>query len=342
MIIDCHGHYTTAPKALEDWRNRQVASIGDASMKPRVSELKISDDELRQTIVSNQLRLMRERGIDLTIFSPRASFMAHHVGNLAISAEWAAICNELCHRVSKLFPDNFFAAAMLPQSPGVDPATCISELEKCVQEYGFVGINLNPDPSGGHWRSPALTDRHWYPIYEKMVEFDIPAMIHVSTSCNVCFHTTGAHYINADTTAVMQLIQGDLFTDFPTLRFIIPHGGGAAPYHWGRYRGLAQELKKPPLREHLLKNVYFDTCVYHQPGIDLLTKVIPVDNLLFASEMIGAVRGIDPETGYNYDDTKRYIEATANLGSVQRQKVYEANARRVFPRLDAALKARGR
>lgn len=66
-----------------------------------------------------------------------------------------------------------------------------------------------------------------------MVEYDIPAMVHVSTSCNACFHTTGAHYINADTTAVMQLIQADLFKDFPTLKFVIPHGGGAAPYHWG-------------------------------------------------------------------------------------------------------------
>ena len=216
-----------------------------------------------------------------------------------------------------------------------------AELEKCVKEYGFVGINLNPDPSGGHWTSPPLTDRHWYPIYEKMVEYDIPAMIHVSTSCNACFHTTGAHYINADTTAVMQLIQGDLFKDFPTLKFVIPHGGGAAPYHWGRYRGLAQELKKPLLDEHLLNNVFFDTCVYHQPGVDLLTRVIPVKNVLFASEMIGAVRGIDPQTGHYYDDTKRYIEA-ADLTAEERYMIYEGNARRVYPRLDAALKARGR
>jgi 4-oxalmesaconate hydratase len=175
-----------------------------------------------------------------------------------------------------------------------------------------------------------------------MVEFDIPAMIHVSTSCNPCFHTTGAHYINADTTAVMQLIEGDLFKDFPTLRFVIPHGGGAAPYHWGRYRGLAQALEKPLLREHLLRNVFFDTCVYHQPGIDLLTRVIPVDNVLFASEMVGAVRGIDPETGHNFDDTKRYIDATQNLSPEDRHKIFEANPRRVYPGLDAALKARGR
>jgi 4-oxalmesaconate hydratase len=161
----------------------------------------------------------------------------------------------------------------------------------------------------------------------------------VSTSCNACFHTTGAHYINADTTAFMQLLQGDLFREFPTLRFVIPHGGGAAPYHWGRYRGLAQELRKPPLGEHLLKNVFFDTCVYHRPGIELLTKVIPLENILFASEMIGAVRGIDPETGHHFDDTRRSIEAL-ELSPPQKQQIYEGNARRVYPRLDAALKRR--
>jgi 4-oxalmesaconate hydratase len=342
MIIDCHGHYTTAPRALEDWRNRQIAALSDPSARPKPSELSISDDELRESIEANQLRQMRERGSDLTIFSPRASFMAHHIGDFEVSSVWASICNELIFRVTKLFPDSFIGAAMLPQSPGVDPKTCIAELDRCIRDYGMIGINLNPDPSGGHWKSPPLTDRHWYPIYEKMVEYDIPAMIHVSTSCNACFHTTGAHYINADTTAVMQLIQGDLFKEFPTLRFVVPHGGGAAPYHWGRYRGLAQELKKPLLKDHLLNNVFFDTCVYHQPGIDLLTKVIPVKNVLFASEMIGAVRGIDPETGFNYDDTKRYIEATPNLDAAERHAIFERNARRVYPRLDAALKARNK
>jgi 4-oxalmesaconate hydratase len=80
--------------------------------------------------------------------------------------------------------------------------------------------------------------------------------------------------------------------------------------------------------------------VYHQPGIDLLTKVIAVDNILFASEMIGAVRGIDPETGNYFDDTKRYIEAAA-INPEQRYKIYEGNARRVYPRLDANLKSKG-
>lgn len=337
MIIDCHGHYTTAPEALGNWRKRQIEGLSDPGRALPVSALKISDDELRESVTGAQIRLQQERGTDLTIFSPRASFMAHHIGDARTSETWAAICNELIHRVCGLFPRNFIGACMLPQSPGVRPENCIPELERCVEEYGFVACNLNPDPSGGHWREPPLSDRWWYPLYEKMVELDVPAMVHVSTSCNDCFHTTGAHYLNADTTAFMQVLTSDLFKDFPTLKFIIPHGGGAVPYHWGRFRGLAQDMKRPPLQEHLLNNVFFDTCVYHQPGIDLLAKVIPVDNILFASEMVGAVRGIDPETGHYFDDTRRYVDALDGLSEEARYKIFEGNARRVYGRLNATL-----
>jgi 4-oxalmesaconate hydratase len=325
MIIDCHGHYTTAPQALWDWRKQQVDG-----RKPDAP--KISDQEIRDSVESAQLRIQRERGVDLTFFSPRAGSMEHHVGDANMSADWSRTTNDLIHRVCSLYPASFTPVCQLPQSPGVRPDNCVAELERCVKQLGFIGCNLNPDPSGGHWKEPPLTDRWWYPLYEKLVELDVPAMVHVSSSCNPVFHFTGAHYINADTTAFMQLIQGDLFKDFPTLRFVIPHGGGAVPYHWGRYRGLAQDMQKPLLKDHLLKNVYFDTCVYHQPGIDLLLKVIPAENILFASEIVGAVRGIDPETGHYYDDTKRYID-NSTLSAADRKKVFEDNVRKVYPRL---------
>jgi 4-oxalmesaconate hydratase len=339
MIIDCHGHYTTAPKGHDLFREQQIAHFNDPSLPTPVYP-DISDDEIRKTIEDNQLRLIRERGADMTIFSPRASTMAHHVGDEAVSQEWTARCNDLIARVVRLYPETFIGVCQLPQSPGVSIAHSIGELERCVNELDFVGCNLNPDPSGGLWNGPPLTDRAWYPFFEKMVELEVPAMIHVSGSCNPNFHATGAHYINADTTAFMQFLQGDLFGDFPTLRFIIPHGGGAVPYHWGRYRGLADMMKKPALSEHIMRNVFFDTCVYHQPGIDLLFEVIDIDNILFGSEMVGAVRGIDPQTGQFFDDTKRYVDAL-DIPAAQKRSVFEGNARRVFPKLDAQLKARG-
>jgi 4-oxalmesaconate hydratase len=113
------------------------------------------------------------------------------------------------------------------------------------------------------------------------------------------------------------------------------------PYHWGRYRGMSLEMMKRPLEE-LMANVFFDTCVYHRPGVALLTEVVPVENVMFGSEMIGAVRGRDPDTGDYFDDTKKYVDALSGLSDEDRHAIFEGNARRVYPRLDARLKAQGR
>ncbi|HVB01350.1 MAG TPA: amidohydrolase family protein [Acidimicrobiales bacterium] len=333
MIIDCHGHYTTAPESLWEWRRRQI-EIGDSGDPGYPT---ITDDEIRGSLESAQLKLQAERGTDVTIFSPRASAMAHHVGSPAMSQRWAEVSNDLIYRVVNLYPKNFVGVCQLPQSPGSTPSASIAELERSVNELGFVGCNLTPDTSGGYWQDPPLSDRSFYPLYEKMVELDVPAMVHVSASCNPAVHMTGAHYLNADTTSFMQLLMSDLFKDFPTLKMIVPHGGGAVPYHWGRYRGLAQDNGRAPLEESMLQNVYFDTCVYHLPGMECLFKVVPVDNILFASEMVGAVRGIDPRSGHYYDDTKRYVDEITTLSDADRKKIYEDNSRAVFSRLNNHL-----
>ena len=343
MIIDCHGHYTTEPKDLHRFRQEQTAAANakNKALLPSRGSLKISDDEIRESIEQNQLQLQRERGTDLTIFSPRASGMGHHVGDESVSLEWSQICNDLIHRVCTLFPQNFIGVCQLPQSPGVPPKNSAAELERCMKELGFVGCNLNPDPSGGYFNAPPLTDKWWYPFYEKMVELDVPAMIHVSGCCNPAMHTTGSYYLNADTMAFMQVILSDLFKDFPDLKLVIPHGGGAVPFHWGRFRGLALNNGRPELAEIIGDNIFFDTCVYHQPGINLLAEVVPADNILFASEMVGAVKGVDPKTGFYFDDTKRYIDKAPGLSDADRRKIFEGNARRVYSRLkvEAAAKA---
>jgi 4-oxalmesaconate hydratase len=166
-----------------------------------------------------------------------------------------------------------------------------------------------------------------------MCELDVPAMIHVSASCNPNFHFTSSHYLGADTTAFVQAMTSGLFRDFPTMRWVIPHGGGAVPYHWGRFKGMAEGNEGWALLGDLMDNIFFDTCVYHQAGIDLLVDVVPTENILFGSEMVGAVKGADPDTGEFYDDTKRYIDR-ADLTDEQRRMIFEGNVRRVFPRLE--------
>jgi 4-oxalmesaconate hydratase len=333
MIIDCHGHFTTVPASHTDFRVAQKSGEAQAYQAP-------GDEAVCEAIETNQLRVLRERGGDLMVISPQASAMEHHLTDQVTAGLWARVCNNLIHQVTRLFPENFAGVCQLPQTPGDALHDSIAELHRCVEELGFVGANVNPDPSGGWWTAPTMTDEYWFPLYEALVQLDVPAMVHVSASCNPAFHTLGAHYINADTSVFMQLVQNDLFDRFPTLRLVIPHGGGAVPYHWGRYRGLAMRLGRPDPAE-LLRNVFFDTCVYHQPGIDLLRQVIPAENLLFASEMLGAVRGADPDTGIAWDDTRTYVE-TAGFGQQDRAAVFAGNARRVYPRLDALLTSQGR
>ena len=337
MIIDCHGHFTTAPKALGTWRERQIKEFEDSGHRVSPSELEIGDEEIRTAIEQGQLKLQIERGTDLTIFSPGAGKMAHHYGDAQTSLVWSQVSNDLIARVCGLFPDQFAGACQLPQSPGDALAQSVrasaAELERCVTELGFVGCLLNPDPSDGFWQAPPLTDRIYYPLYEKLVELDVPAMVHVAMSRNAAVQGTCAHYLNGDTAAFMQLCQSDLFRDFPTLRLILPHGGGAVPYHWGRYRGVMLDQGRPPLEEALLHNVFFDTCVYHKRGLELLTDISPARNVLFASEMIGAVRSVDPETGHRFDDTKAILDSIDSISDQDRAAIYGDNALRVFPRL---------
>src|SRR5580658_8365617 len=137
MIIDCHGHYTTAPRELDLFREHQLAHLKNHS-EPTPTALKITDDQIRESVEKFQLKIQKERATDLTIFSPRASGMAHHAGNAATSLEWARTCNDMIHRVCTMFPKNFVGVCQLPQSPRVAPANCIGELTRCVEELGFI------------------------------------------------------------------------------------------------------------------------------------------------------------------------------------------------------------
>ena len=313
-----------------------AAVDADPSHVGELGTIDVSDDQIRESLETNQLRLQRERGADLTIFSPRASWMGHHVGNERTSQHWTRHQNDLVHRVCELYPDNFAPVCQLPQSPDAAIDGSVAELRRCVEELGFVGCNVNPDPTGGYWSGPPLSDRAWWPLWEAMCELDVPGMIHVSASCNPQFQTTGSHYLGADTTAFVQALTSGFMRDFAGLRWIIPHGGGAVPYHWGRFQGMAADNGWD--LDAVMEHVVFDTCVYHQRGIDLLVDVVPVDNILFGSEMIGAVRGIDPATGHHYDDTKRYVDAAA-LDAAAKERIFATNARRVFPRLEARIGA---
>ena len=277
---------------------------------------------------------MAERGIDLTVFSPRASAMGHHIGDEAVSTRWTQVCNDLIARVVALYPDNFVGVCQLPQSPGVaDRRLGGRSCAAASRSWVSSAATSTPTPAAGtgpRRRSPTAagtrstrpwsssTCRPWCTSPRSPTRTSTPPARTTSTptpppSCSCS--------------------QADLFTDFPDLRLVIPHGGGAVPYHWGRFRGLADMLGRPARDrigdgQRLLRHLRLPPAG-HRPA---LRRRSTVDNILFGSEMVGAVRGIDPQTGHYFDDTRRYVENLA-LSADQRQQVYETNARRTYPRL---------
>lgn len=328
MLIDAHGHYTTVPPGLRIFRALQISQMGKPVKKP----VAMSDDEIRASLEQGQLKLMDERGIDLMLFSPMASAMGHHFGGPLISRHWTEVNNDLIHRVCRLYPARFAGVCSLPQSPGVRPKACAEELERCVTDLGFVGCNLNPDPSGGYWTDPPLGDEWWYPLYETLQALDVPAMIHASATCNPAFHTVGSHYLNVDSTAFLQLLDSRVFQDFPRLRFILAHGGGNVAYQAARYRALGIIHDWEPFDDFITR-FYWDTTLYTQEAMELLIKVVGVDRIIYASEMLGGVNATDPATGRSFDENKRLVDDIAWLTDADRKKIFEENVRQAYPRL---------
>ena len=335
MIIDCHGHYTTVPPGMRVFRALQISNMG----RPAKGKVAISDDEIRSSLEQGQIRLLDERGIDLMLFSPTASAMGHHFGSATVSRHWTEVNNDLMHRVCALYPDRFVGVCALPQSPGVSPETASRSSSAASRGWGSwdaTSTRIRPAGTGPIRRSATSggtrsTRSSW--------RSTPPPMIHASATCNPAFHTTGSHYLNADSTAFLQLLESRVLKDFPTLRLVITHGGGNVPFQAARYRALSHHEQMGAIRV-VRPALYFDTTVYGQEAMALLIKVVGVDNVLFASEMLGGVNAIDPTTGRWFDDNKPCVDALGWLTEEDRHKIFAANVTKAYPRLVPILEQR--
>jgi 4-oxalmesaconate hydratase len=323
MIIDAHGH-TVAPAEVYEYQAKMIARR-ESFKAPRLS------DELLAEKLKGHVALLDEVGTDIQFISPRPYTMMHSIFNAGMVQTWTRFVNDTIHRQCALFPDRFRPVAGLPQFRVTDLGPAVEELERCVTELGFVGCVLNPDPMEGESPPPpGLGDEYWYPLYDRLCALDVPALIH-SASCGSPRESYSLHFINEESIAVLGLLNSRVFTDFPTLKVVVAHGGGAIPYQLGRFRAGGLKTGKQDFAERL-RLLNFDTCVYSQAGLDLLFTVVGADNCLFGSERPGTGAAVDPSTGLSLDDLKPLVDASAALTDEGRGKVFEGNARRLYPR----------
>jgi 4-oxalmesaconate hydratase len=327
MIVDAHGHLQ-APQSLYAYAQGLLNQRGMEG-RPNVG---ISDEQLEATTKAN-IALMDSVGTDIRFTSPRP-YMMHSEKPARIVEWWNQELNNIIARQVKSHPDRFQGIGTLPQIAGESPKNCWDEMDRCVNELGFIGFTVNPDPGEGDNATPTMGDEYWYPLYEKLVQLDTPALIH-SASCREHQRESYLeHFITEESIAVLNLCKSRVFQDFPNLKLVISHGGGSVPYQIGRWRStrIRPNRTEGETFDDSMRKLYFDTCLYTQNSIDLLLKEVGVDRCLFGTEKPGVGSQIDPSTGEWFDDIKPKIERIAWLTDADRNALFEGNARKLYTR----------
>jgi predicted TIM-barrel fold metal-dependent hydrolase len=328
MIIDIHNHIV----AGGELNSYQASLINGRGFQGR-GHLNLTEENIKKARwrgVSHSEALMQV-GTDWAFISPRPYTMMHSQKPEKIVHWYCEAVNNAIALQVKVEPSRFRGIGGLPQCSGVSPKNTLNEIDRCVKELGFVGIMINPDPGEGDGQTPAMGEEYWYPLYEKMVDLDLPAIIHPA-SCTNPRESYHSHFITEESIAILSILNSRVFKDFPSLKIIVCHGGGSIPYQVGRWRS---QLRGPNDSENFderLKQLYFDTALYNVESLELLFKIVGPDRCLFGTERPGAGSKKDPRTGAWYDDIKPKIEQLTWLTDDDKANIFQKNAQRVFTR----------
>ncbi len=322
MIIDCHTHFHAG--AIQGAVFSQMYGINLVHI-----EAAKGDEELH-------LKLMQERGYDLQFLSQPPFTQAHDLP-APLGIAQARAYNDSIAQCVQTYGDKFRGVASLPLQ---DIAASVKEMERAIGELGMIGVMINPDPSR-RGTSPTHEEEHWYPLYEKACELDVPLFIHPGSCAlprlqryNLALHLG---FLYGETEFILTFIFGRVFERFPALKILVSHGGGAIPYQAGRFQAATEPSMRSgrpatPVDGTFLDNLrkmYFDTCVYSQEGLECLLKVVGVDRCLFGTEVPGLGTCRRPD-GRWYDNVEDYVNNIEWLTDADRQKIYADNAIKLF------------
>lgn len=328
MIIDIHGH-TNAPPSLYAYKALLTASRGAHGR----GSPNINQDQLAAAVNNHVTNTMDKVGTDIQFLSPRPFQLMHSEKPDKIVHWWNEANNDAIAMTLKIAPTRYRGVAGLPQCAGAPITDTFEEIDRCINDLGFVGIMINPDPyEGSGTPTPGMGDEYWYPLYEKMVQMQIPALIH-SASCKDPWDTYSNYFITTETRTIISMVASGTFKAFPDLKIIVAHGGGAVPYQVGRYRAFfGRHLEESGGFDQELRKFYFDAVLYNPEAIDLLVRIVGSDRVMFGTENPGTGSYKDPATGKMLDDLKPVIEGISSLSDADKKNIFEETAKKVFPR----------
>lgn len=306
--IDVHAHLVP-----ENCSDLIAGRNTDAGKPPNVVD-SMSD-------ISTRLLHMDERGIDVQLLSAPPWLCNPPI-------EVARRLNDGTAEVIRSYPSRFKGLATVPMA---DPEIAATELERCVKDLGFVGLEILSNVEGEN-----LHESRFKPLYAKMTELQTPAFIHPHNVLGAKdrlqdFYLTNFIGNPTDTAvAAACLIFGGVLKEMPELQFILAHGGGSCPYLRGRWEhGWRRKVEgsriihRPP--SEYFQKLYFDTLTHSIPALNYLVETVGPEKVILGSDYPFDMGDFDPV---------KTISALPHASDAEKELIFGGNAARLF-KLDA-------
>ena len=330
-VLDVHAHVTvpqTANAFLLDMLASNTALPSPFSAGRGIHGAAVSEEQFHQA-AAGHVAYIDERQIDVQILGPRPFLVLGWMQPHLISS-WATYVNDMIAQQIRFYPDRFLGAAQLPQIAGApDTAHCLPELQRCVDDYGFVAAYVTPDPDGRR-TAPGMHDPYWFPLYERCEALNLPIIVHGSNSLDPRYAVVPNNYqlgfVTEQYLATQFLGHGPVFDRFPGLRIVVCHCGGALN------RFIPSDDAHLPQRD-LSGNLFFDSCGYDTHFLEAAIKQRGVSQIAFGTEAPGSGKAVRPETGRTCDDLIPVLRSFAWLSEQDRRDIVHHTPARVCPAL---------
>ena len=325
IVIDVHAHIGVPEVHAYAAQHSVSRAAGRAPEHPdktdehrRLEREWIGRVRAREADYDLRIRDMDEQGVDIQVLT--LSLISHHT-------YWAGADEETSHRMERIANDQM--AEVIAKYPGRfiglggvplhSLQLAINELERCMGELGFKGVQVSSQAGDMELGDPRLR-----PFWRRCEELGAVVYLHPAGVFDTRYqphqlwNSIGQPLEEA--MAMASLMYEGVLDAFPKLKICVAHGGGYSPYYAGRLD--RNYYDKPYLRvkmtgapsEYLKRSFYYDTCVYNQEVLDtLIDKVGPARIVLGSDYPVGE------------DDPVGFVMASKKIGKAEKADILGNN-----------------
>lgn len=331
-VLDVHGHVShpfggmgQALMFMQATNAPMPSPIGT----PAADRSGLGDEDFAVS-VGRHVDMLDDRGIDRQVIGPRPFLMQGFMEPHLLPA-WTRLVNDAIHKQCEMQPDRFLGACQLPQDAhAADTTHVLDELARCVDDLGFAGVYVSPDPEGKR-NSPGMSQPYWYPLYEVCEQRTLPIIVHGTNCQDPRFEPVPNSYqlgfVAEQYWANQILSHSDVFMRFPGLQVVICHCGGALDRWIPNDPHLSQK--------DLSANLFYDTCAHDTPYLECAIKQRTPGRMCFGSEVPGSGGALREDSGRPADDLVPIIGGFDFLTEGDKVTIFHDNPARLFPGLAA-------